>query len=95
MQQVTAAQKTEIANIMFEETAKYINIYCINNQDTVGTQMYCGDIIYNIQTLSKFEKTGDLDELYNNIMYQDTLVREHYIRVLEYIDVIKEENFEF
>ena len=53
MQQVTAAQKTEIANIMFEETAKYINIYCINNQDTVGTQMYCGDIIHNIQTLSK------------------------------------------
>ena len=59
------------------------------------TDMYCGDIIHNITALKQFENTGDLDELYNNIMQQDTLVREHYIRVLEAIDSIKEENFEF
>ena len=95
MQQVTAAQKTEIAKIMFAITAQYIQTYCVNAQDSDNTDMYCGDIIHNITALKQFENTGDLDELYNNIMQQDTLVREYYIQVLEAIDSIKEENFEF
>ena len=95
MRQITAAQKTEIANIIFAETTTYINAYCSFNEDSSMTDMYCADIIHNITALKQFENTGDLDELYNNIMQQDTLVREHYIRVLEAIDSIKEENFEF
>ena len=95
MQALTVAQKTEIAKIMFAITAQYIQTYCVNAQDSDNTDMYCGDIIHNITALKQFENTGDLDELYNNIMQQDTLVREHYIRVLEAIDSVLEENFEF
>ena len=95
MQALTVAQKTEIAKIMFAITAQYIQTYCVNAQDSDNTDMYCGDIIHNITALKQFENTGDIEELYDNIMQQDTLVREHYIRVLEAIDSVLEENFEF
>ena len=95
MQALTVFQRARISNLVFALTAEYIQSYCVNQKDSDNTDMYCGDIIHNINALKTFENTGDIEELYDNIMQQDTLVREYYIQVLEAIDSIKEENFEF
>ena len=86
MQKLTAQHKEAIINLMFVETANYIKIYCTNNADGVNTNMYCADVQHNINALNVFNKNNDVQKLHDAIMLQDTIVREHYIKVLRYIE---------
>lgn len=86
MRKLTAKHKVAITNKMFAETASYIKIYCADEADNTSTNMYCTDVTYNINALATFNKTNNVQELHDNIMQQDTLVREHYIKVLRYIE---------
>lgn len=86
MQQLTTEDKVTISNLMFATTAKYINTFCTDRKNTDNTNMYTDDIIHNITALKAFNKTNNVQELHNNIMQQDTLVREYYIKVLRYIE---------
>ena len=96
MRKLTAKHKIAITNIMFADTASYINIYCRDNTDNTSTNMYCDDVTYNINALKTFNKDNNVQKLHDNIMQQDTLVREHYIKVLRYIEenaLINADNF--
>lgn len=86
MRKLTAKHKLAITNLMFADTANYIKIYCTDNTDTQSTNMYCTDVQYNMNALNVFNKDNNVQKLHDAIMYQDTLVREHYIKVLRYIE---------
>ena len=86
MRKLTAKHKIAITNLMFVETARYIAIYCANNTDNTSTNMYCDDVMHNINALNTFNKDNNVQKLHDAIMLQDTLVREHYIKVLRYIE---------
>lgn len=86
MRKLTAKHKIAIANLMLKTTADYINAYCVNNSDTDNVDMYCADVAHNISALDVFNKTNNVMQLHDNIMLQDTLVREEYINVLRYIE---------
>ena len=58
----------------------------IGNSDTDNVDMYCADIAHNVAALDVFNKTNNVQQLHDNIMLQDTLVREEYINVLRYIE---------
>ena len=93
---LTAKHKLAITELMFKDIASYINIYCTNNTDTSSTNMYVDDIAHNTSALDVFNKTNNVQQLHDNIMQQDTLVREHFIKVLRYIeqnDLINADNF--
>ena len=86
MRKLTAKHKLAITNLMFADIASYINIYCKDNTDVDNTDMYCADVAHNTSALDVFNKTNNVQKLHDNIMYQDTLVREHFISVLRYIE---------
>lgn len=86
MRKLTAKHKIAITNLMFADTARYIAIYCTNNTDTTSTNMYVDDIAHNTNALKAFNKDNNVQKLHDAIMLQDTLVREHYIKVLRYIE---------
>lgn len=93
---LTAKHKLAITELMFKNIASYINIYCTDNTNTSSTDMYVGDIAHNNNALATFNKDNNVQNLHNAIMYQDTLVREHFVAVLQYIeknDLISANNF--
>jgi hypothetical protein len=71
---------------MLNTTAEYINCFAKDESDIDQFKMYTGDIAHNIAALSVFNTTLDTEVLHDNIMRQDTLVREFYITVLLYIE---------
>lgn len=88
MTKLTTQHKLAIINLMFAETANFINRSCthFDNSDLVSVDTYCNDIAHNTQALNKFAAGGTVQELHDSIMWQDTLVREAYIEVLRYIE---------
>lgn len=86
MRKLTEEHKLAITELVFKDTANYIRIYCTDNTDTGGTGMCCDDIMHNINALNEFSKDNSVRKLHYAIMSQDTLVREHYISVLRYIE---------
>ena len=86
MQKLTKQHKLAIINTMFADLASYVNIYCTDNKDVDNTNMYCGDIVHNTNALDEFFKTNNVQQLHESIMLQDTLVREHFINTLRYIE---------
>ena len=92
MLKLTAQDVFEINELMLAITAKYINAY--NKEDM--HELVIGDVQHNINALAQFNKTHDVEQLYDAVMGQDTLVREYYIRLLNYIDeLISEYNTEY
>jgi hypothetical protein len=75
-----------INQLMLNTTAEYINCFAKDESDIDQFKMYTGDIAHNIAALSVFNTTLDTEVLHDNIMRQDTLVREFYITVLLYIE---------
>ena len=71
----------------------YIATYARAEQRDIGVnelhmlQMYAGDVVRNAKALEEFNATGDYLILHEAIMMQDTIVREHFFDVLEYIEV--------
>ena len=96
MRKLTAKHKVAITNLMFATTASYIKCFCTDRTDTTNTSMYVGDVQHNINALAQFNADNNVQKLHDNIMYQDTLVREYYIKVLRYIEqnnLIPADNF--
>jgi hypothetical protein len=83
MQKLTITHITNINNIMLKTISNYINTYSIaNTYDTLVVT----DVLYNTYALQKFNNTKNVQQLHNAIIKQDTLVREYFIAVLQYIE---------
>ena len=87
MRKVTAKHFTSIQRLMLKTTADYINTFVTDEEeDPRSLQMYTDDVAHNVAALQVFTQTRDAQQLHDSIMYQDTLVREFYIEVLQYIE---------
>jgi hypothetical protein len=75
-----------INQLMLNTTAEYINCFAKDETDIEQFKMYTSDIAHNIAALDVFNSTLNAEVLHDNIMRQDTLVREFYIAVLLYIE---------
>jgi hypothetical protein len=75
-----------INQLMLKTTADYINCFAQDESDIDQFKMYTNDVEYNINSLNAFNSTFNASQLHDNIMRQDTLVREFYINVLLYIE---------
>jgi len=75
-----------INQLMLNTTAEYINCFAKDETDIDQFKMYTSDVAHNIAALCVFNNTLDAEALHDNIMRQDTLVREFYITVLLYIE---------
>jgi hypothetical protein len=85
MAKVTKAHVVAINKLMIPliNTVAYFN----NDENDLGYFKMCvGDIAHNIAALQVFNDTLDAAVLHDNIMYQDTLPREHFYAVLKYIE---------
>jgi hypothetical protein len=75
-----------INQLMLNTTAEYINCFAKDETDIDQFKMYTSDVAHNIAALDVFNTTLNAEALHDNIMRQDTLVREFYITVLLYIE---------
>jgi hypothetical protein len=75
-----------INQLMLNTTAEYINCFAKDETDIEQFKMYTSDVAHNIAALDVFNNTFNAEALHDNIMRQDTLVREFYIAVLLYIE---------
>ena len=82
MRKVSKAHVAAINTLMLNTTAQYIKAY--NTADMHSLVVY--DVQHNINALAVFNSTNSAQQLHNSIMQQDTLVREYYIAVLQYIE---------
>jgi len=84
--------KFAINALMLNLIQEYIVSYARTEQRDIGVnelhmlQMYAGDVVRNAKALEEFNATGDYLILHEAIMLQDTIVREHFFDVLEYIE---------
>jgi hypothetical protein len=84
---ITPAHIKRINKLMYTTTISYIKCFATGRDvDTSSYSMYADDVAYNTSALAQFNKTLDAQELHDAIMQQDTLVREYYIAVLQYIE---------
>ena len=96
MRKVTPANVLTINTIMLKTTEMYINTSVYNGDDLSSISMYTEDVAHNVNALVAFNATQDAQALHDSIMQQDTLVREYYIDVLQYIEqnkLITADNF--
>ena len=82
MRKATIAQVAAINTLVLDITAQYIKAY--NTADMHSLVVY--DVQHNINALAAFNNTKNVQQLHNSIMQQDTLVREYYVAVLQYIE---------
>jgi len=79
-----------IANInvlMLTLIAEYTEDSLRNNSAEASMiKMYATDIAYNTRILAEFNAEPDTHKLHKDIIYQDTIVREHFVEVLQYIE---------
>jgi hypothetical protein len=84
---VNATHIKRINKLMYATTISYIKCFATGRDaDSSGYAMYAQDVAYNTNALAQFNNTLNAQELHNAIMQQDTLVREYYIAVLQYIE---------
>ena len=86
--EVAVKHASEIGKLMFASVASYIKTYCNDKalEDMQSMQACCDDIALVTSALSKLAAFGYFDELHDDILQQDTLVREHFINVIRYIE---------
>ncbi len=63
-----------------------VGLFASDEEDIGMFKMYAGDVAYNAKALDEFNATFDAEQLHERIMYQDTLPREHFYKVLKYIE---------
>ena len=94
---VNAQHIKQINKLMYATTISYIKCFATSRDaDASSYSMYADDVAYNTNALAQFNKTLNAQELHDAIMQQDTLVREYYIAVLQYIEskrLITADNF--
>jgi hypothetical protein len=97
MRKVIQVHVDKINKLMFVTTNSYIDCFCLTAPVTKSNySMYADDVAHNINALVNFNATKDVQALHDSIMQQDTLVREYYIDVLQYIEntkLISADNF--
>ena len=89
-------QVLAINMLMLKTTEDYINTFVNDEGDVSSISMYTEDVAHNVNALVNFNATKDVQALHNSIIQQDTLVREYYIAVLQYIEsnkLIDKRNF--
>lgn len=69
---------------MQQKIAEYAALYTATCIDTA--EMSAEDIAYNANILRVFMQTRNAMQLHTAIMLQDTIVREHFFAVLQYIE---------
>lgn len=89
MPAITQEHSVAINSIMLATIAKYIAQYATDEKDLSNLEMYTEDVRHNIAALNIFNTTKNADVLYEMIMQQDTLVREYFIDVINYLNVCK------
>jgi hypothetical protein len=94
---VNATHIKRINKLMYATTISYIKCFATGRDaDASGYAMYAQDVAYNTNALAQFNNTLNAQELHNAIIQQDTIVREYYIAVLQYIEtkrLITADNF--
>ena len=91
MRKLTPAHKLKINMLVLKTTQDYIDFsttqHGVNFPITVDNlQFNTQDIQHNVNALAAFNKDNNVQNLHDNIMQQDTFVREYYIEVLQYIE---------
>ena len=85
LRKVTKTQAVAINKLMLPliNTVAYIN----EDENDLGMfKMYASDIAHNVSALCAFNTTLDAEALHYSIMRQDTMPREHFYTVLQYIE---------
>jgi hypothetical protein len=94
---LTRQHVKQINKLMYATTISYIKCFATcRDADTSMYAIYAQDVAYNTQALVQFNNTLNVQQLHDSIMQQDTLVREYYIAVLQYIErkrLITADNF--
>jgi len=85
MNKLTNETIAKINFLMLKTTQEYIDSFVTDVNDS-NYIMYTMDVQHNINALAQFNKDNNVQDLHENIMRQDTLVREYYIETLRYIE---------
>ena len=83
MQKLTITHITNINHLMLDTISTYIKQY---NTANTYDPLVITDTLHNTYALHKFNSTKNVQQLHNAIIMQDTLVREYFINVLQYIE---------
>jgi len=84
MRKLTAKHTAQINVLLLKTTEEYINCFVTDKKDAYS--MYAEDVAHNVNALVQFNADKNVQALHDAIMQQDTLVREYYIAVLQYIE---------
>jgi hypothetical protein len=85
MNTITPDNIAKINFLMLKTTQEYIDSFVTDVNDS-NYIMYTMDVQHNINALAQFNSDNNVQNLHENIMRQDTLVREYYIDTLRYIE---------
>lgn len=85
MSKANKTQAVAINKLMLPLIAT-VGLFPADEDDLSMFKMYAGDVAYNAAALQAFNQTLDAAKLHDTIMYQDTLPREHFYKVLKYIE---------
>jgi len=85
MNKLTNETIAKINFLMLKTTQEYIDSFVTDVNDS-NYIMYTMDVQHNVNALAQFNKDNNVQDLHENIMRQDTLVREYYIETLRYIE---------
>ena len=85
MNTITPDNIAKINFLMLKTTQEYIDSFVTDVNDN-NYIMYTMDVQHNINALAQFNSDNNVQNLHENIMQQDTLVREYYIETLRYIE---------
>ena len=95
-QKLSSTNLLTINQLMLKTIASYISDYATNEDNVSSLQMYADDVAHNVAALQVFNQTHNVQKLHDNIMQQDTLVREYFYNTLRYIEsnnLIPQRNF--
>jgi hypothetical protein len=85
MQKLTLKHVVDINVLAFTLTAEYAEEFCsVANANSI--KQYTYDIVYNTRILAEFNAEHNVAKLHRDIIAQDTVVREHFVELLEYIE---------
>jgi len=77
-------QVATVNKIMLKSIANYCATFG-EDVDSEQLEMYVDDIAYNTNALFEFNSTKDWQAFYDSVYEQDTIVREEFMDVLDYM----------
>jgi hypothetical protein len=85
MRKLTNKHIADINVLMLTLIAEYAEDMRRSVDDADIVIMHTNDIVYNTRVLVEFNAEFNVLKLYKDILIQDTIVREHFSEVLDYI----------